>query len=97
MLHQEDPDTCKRILRKAFDALVDGGQLIIQAAFLDCEETGPLWPVLQSLQLLLFYNGGRAYSVTETMAMVAEAGFANPEARRPSLLSAESLVLARKN
>jgi len=96
MLHQEDPDTVLRLLRKAYAALTDGGQLVIQGAFLDAAETGPMWPVLQSLQLLLFYRGGRAYSIDETLAMASEAGFANPVARKPSLLSAESLVLATK-
>lgn len=97
MLHQEDPETCKMLLRKAKDALADDGLLVIQAMFLNSEKDGPVWPTLQSLQLMLVYQGGRTYSVDETLAMLAETGFSRPQAKRMSLLNAESLILASKS
>ena len=97
MLHQEDPETCKMILRKAKDALADDGLLVVQAMFLNGEKDGPVWPTLHSLLLSLVYDGGRAYSLDETLGMIAETGFSQPQVRRISLLSAESLIIAKKN
>lgn len=96
MLHQESPEACKQLLRKAHDAMAPEGLLVIQAMFLNKEKDGPTWPTLQSLLLLLVYNGGRAYSLDETLAMLPEAGFGAPEVRRMSFASAESIILARK-
>jgi hypothetical protein len=96
MLHQEDRATCLALLRKAHGALVEGGQLIVQAMFLNRDKDGPLWPALQSLITLLVYHGGRTYSLEETLELIGEAGFTDIEVRRMSLLNAESLILARK-
>jgi len=97
MLHQEDPDACKLILRKAYDALVAGGMLIVQAMFLNVEKDGPAWPALQSLLLLLVYEGGRAYSLEETLNMLDDTGFSKHEVKKMSLLNAESMIIARKD
>jgi predicted O-methyltransferase YrrM len=96
VLHQEDPETSKMLLRKAYKALVLGGLVVIQAAFLNAAKDGPLWPVLQSLQLLLLYEGGRNYSVDETVSMVLEIGFSKPQIKKMSLFNAHSLILASK-
>lgn len=96
VLQQEDPDAARMLLAKAHRALLDGGLLVIQAAFLTSEKTGPVWAVLQSLQLLLLYEGGRNYSIDETLAMLPDAGFSNPEVKKMSFLNAESLILATK-
>lgn len=96
MLHQEDPEECKRILRKAHGALVPGGLLIVQLAFLNPQKDGPVWAALQSLQLQLFYEGGRAYSHQEILDMLEPCGFTNGKIQKVSLVSPESLVLATK-
>ena len=96
MLHQEDPEVCKMILRKAGDALADDGVLVIQAMFLNSQKDGPVWPTLHSLLLSLVYHGGRAYSLDETLEMLGETGFTDWKVSRPSLLNAESLITARK-
>lgn len=96
ILHQEDPETCKMILRKTYDALNKGGMLVIHAMFLNAEKDGPVWPTLHSLLLLLVYQGGRAYSLPETLDMLPEIGFVEPEVKRLSLTNAETLVVAKK-
>jgi len=96
MLHQEDRDTCLALLRKAHDALVAGGTLIVQAVFLNRSEDGPLWPALNTLILLLLYPGGRTYSLDETLELISEAGFSDLEVKRMSLLNAESIIVAQK-
>ena len=97
MLHQEDPDTCVALLRKAHAALVDGGLLVIQLAFLNAAKDAPAWGVLQSLQLLLLYPHGRAYSFDEVLAMLPEAGFIDGRIKKLSMLRSESLILAHRS
>ena len=77
-LHQEDPDVCRRTLRKAYDALEPGGLLIVQAMFLNPAKDGPMWPTIHSLLLSLVYQGGRAYSADETIEFITQAGFIEP-------------------
>jgi predicted O-methyltransferase YrrM len=96
MLHQEDPEMCGSLLRRAYVALQPGGLLIVQAMFLNAAKDGPAWPTLQSLILNLLYRGGRAYSVDETLDLVKQAGFVNARPKRMSLINAESLILAQK-
>lgn len=96
MLHQEDSETCRALLRKSHDALVEGGRLIVQATFLNRAEDGPLWPALQSLVLLLLYPGGKTYSLDETVELIIDCGFSDLEVKRMSLLNAESIIVARK-
>lgn len=96
MLYQEDRSSCLALLRKAHAALVDGGQLILQAMFLNREKDGPAWPALQSLITLLVYHEGRTYSLDETLELITEAGFSDIDVRKMSLLNAESIVVARK-
>ena len=96
MLHQEDPASCIRLLRKAADALVDGGTLVVQLSFLNRDHTGPPWAVLQSLQLLLLYEGGRAYSTEEVLDMLPEAGFGGAQVKKLSLVGAEALIVTTK-
>lgn len=96
MLHQEDPESGSEILRRAFEAMEPGGTLVIQAMFLNASEDGPIWPALQSLHLLLVYQGGRTYSTGTTIAMAEAVGFVELEVRPMSLLNAESIIVGRK-
>jgi len=97
VLHQEDPESCKLVLQKAYDALVNEGLLVVKGSFLNASKDGPVWPTLQSLMLALVYQGGRTYSLEESLAMLNETGFSEPEVKKISLLNPESLIVARKN
>ena len=96
ILHQESPESCTALLRKAHAALADGGLLVVQLAFLNAEKTAPAWGVLQSLQLAVLYPHGRSYSFHEVLEMLPKAGFLDGRAKRMSLLRSESLILATK-
>lgn len=95
-LHQESPDVCEMILRKAHRSLRSGGQIVVQAMFLNEDRVSPTWPVMHSLIMLLVYGGGRAYTVGETIELMERAGFVECEHRRMSLLNVNSLITARK-
>jgi 2-polyprenyl-3-methyl-5-hydroxy-6-metoxy-1,4-benzoquinol methylase len=94
VLHQEDWDSCHRILTEAHAALNPGGLVVVHAMFLNEQGDGPLWPSLHNLLMLLVYRGGRAYSAGQTFQMLTEAGFKRPELHRMSPFNAGSFVTA---
>lgn len=96
VLHQETPEGCCSLLRKAHAALKPGGLLVIQLSFLNREKDGPAWSVLQGIQLAVLSEGGRTYSLEEILGMLPECGFSEPRVQRLSLVSVQSLVLATK-
>jgi O-methyltransferase domain/Dimerisation domain len=95
-LHQESPEACEMILKKAYRSLRPGGQIVVQAMFLNEDHVSPRWPVVLSLNLLLIYGGGRSYTVGETVSLIERAGFVDCTHRRMSLLNVNSLITARK-
>lgn len=74
ILHGEGPDDCRRIIRKAVDAMSPGGIIMIHDFILNDYKDGPLFPALFSLNMLLGTPGGQAYSEQEIVGMLAEAG-----------------------
>lgn len=77
ILHGENPGDCENIVRKAADALVPGGLLLIHEFILDDTRDAPLFPALFSLNMLLGTEGGRAYAQEELFAMLGSAGMAD--------------------
>jgi ubiquinone/menaquinone biosynthesis C-methylase UbiE len=96
VLHQEDRDSCARILSQAHRAVEPGGLGVVHAMFLNERGDGPLWPALHNLLMLLVYRGGRAYSVGETFEMLRAAEFTEPEHHRMSPFNAGSFVTASR-
>lgn len=74
ILHAENPENCRCIIRKAVDALEVGGIMIVHDFFLHATMDGPLFPTLFALNMLLGTDGGQAYSQVQVEAMLTEAG-----------------------
>jgi len=74
ILHAEGPEGCRTVLRKAVDALVPGGTLLVQEFILNDAKDGPPFPALFSLNMLLGTVSGQSYSEGELREMMAEAG-----------------------
>jgi SAM-dependent methyltransferase len=74
ILHGESPDDCRMIVDKTVAALEPGGLIMIHEFILDNTMDGPLFPALFSLNMLLGTDGGQAYSESELMDMLADAG-----------------------
>jgi cyclopropane fatty-acyl-phospholipid synthase-like methyltransferase len=96
VLHQEDWDSCRRILDQAYASVEPGGLLVVHAMFLNDRGDGPVWPALHNLLMLLVYRGGRAYSVEQTYRMLEESGFEQPQLHSMSLFNAGSFVTATR-
>jgi cyclopropane fatty-acyl-phospholipid synthase-like methyltransferase len=65
----------KTLLRTAFDALPEGGALIIYDTIVDDERRGAVWPLLTSLNLLIQTPEGFAYSAADCRGWMYEIGF----------------------
>ncbi len=77
ILHGEGPVACRDILAKAVAALNPGGQLFIHEFILDDSGTGPLFPTLFALNMLVQTRDGQAYTGAELTNMMAEAGLSD--------------------
>lgn len=95
-LHQEDWDSCRRILDRAYESVEPGGLAVVHAMFLNERGDGPVWPALHNLLMLLIYRGGRAYSAEQTFRMLEQSGFEDPRLHRMSTFNAGSFVTARR-
>jgi len=98
VLHDEGESECKRLLQKAFHALVPGGQLIIHDFMPGSDGQHRLFPALFSLHMLVYTQKGRAYRADEYETWLRDAGFREPRrvaicADRPTSTTA---IIARK-
>ncbi len=77
ILHGEGPATCRDLLGKVCQAAEPGALVIIHDFLLHNDRTGPLFPALFSLNMLVGTENGRAYTESEVMEMMAGAGFSD--------------------
>jgi len=77
ILHGEGPEDCQGIIQKAVSALSPGGMILIHEFILNNEMSGPLFPALFSLNMLLGTASGQAYSEQQLSDMLAGAGVRN--------------------
>jgi hypothetical protein len=77
ILHGEGPEACQGIIQKAVSALSPGGMILVHEFILNNEMSGPLFPALFSLNMLLGTASGQAYSEQQISGMLASAGVRN--------------------
>ncbi len=95
VIHEEDEDSNRRLMKKIHAALNPGGQVMIKDHILDETRTRPAAGALFSLQMLLTTDG-RDYAFSEVREWLEEAGFREvSEAVLPSPMTS-SLVTAVK-
>ncbi|MEW6720089.1 MAG: methyltransferase dimerization domain-containing protein [Thermodesulfobacteriota bacterium] len=73
-LHGEGPEGAEKIVAHAASVLKPGGLVFIHEFILNNEKTGPLFPALFSINMLLGTPGGRAYSERELTAFLEKNG-----------------------
>jgi len=96
VFHQESSDCCLKIAQKAYSSLVSGGIIVVQAMFLNNDETSPLYASFHDLLTLLIFPGGRNYTFQETERILRDAGFDQIQAKRMSLFNVNSLLIGKK-
>ncbi len=93
VLHGLTEANCKKVLRKAYNALETGGLIVIQEMLLDDEEAKPLFPALFSLNMTL----GASYSAADIMSWLYDVGFIKAEVKELAAASwLDHVIIAKK-
>ena len=74
VLHREQPEQVKTILRRVSDALEPGGVFYISDVMVDDDRTGPLFSTMFALNMRVLAHDGRCHSVAEQTEWLAEVG-----------------------
>ena len=75
ILHDWDMDEKRMLLKKAFDALPDGGALIVHEAIIDDDRRQNAFGLLMSLNMLIETPGGFDYTGADCQGWMRETGF----------------------
>jgi SAM-dependent methyltransferase len=90
VLHDWDVPACRHLVKRCADALLHGGRLLIHDAFLHDDHSGPLYPALFSVALMVMTEG-RNYSGAEYRGWMQAAGL-TPGEVQPTLVHSSVLV-----
>ena len=94
ILHDWDLDQKRILLRKAYDALPDGGALIVYEAIIDDDRRTNAFGLLMSLNMLIETPAGFDYTGADCRAWMHEAGFR--ESYVEHLVGPDSMVVGIK-
>jgi len=95
ILHAETEEECRRMIAKVVDVLEPGGIVMIHEFILNDEKTGPLFPALFSLNMLVNTPGGRAYAEGEIRAMLEGEGVRDVRRLSPDLPNGAGVIVGR--
>jgi hypothetical protein len=94
ILHDWNLDEKRTLLRKCYDALPQGGCLIVYDAMIDDERRSNAFGLLMSLNMLIETPGGFDYTGAQCIEWMREAGFT--QVRVEPLVGAESMAIGVK-
>jgi hypothetical protein len=94
ILHDWDLEQKRMLLAKAYDALPQGGALIVFEALIDDDRRENAFGLLMSLNMLIETPGGFDYSGSDCMGWMRDAGFR--ETRVEHLLGPDSMAIGVK-
>jgi hypothetical protein len=94
ILHDWDGDEKRLLLKKAYEALPDGGALIVYEALIDDERRNNTFGLLMSLNMLIETPGGFDYTGADCCAWMQQTGFR--ESYVEHLIGPDSMVVGIK-
>lgn len=94
ILHDWDLGQKKMLIGKAYDALPEGGALIVYEAIIDDDRSQNAFGLLMSLNMLIETEGGFDYTAADCMGWMLEAGFSDTRAEH--LVGPDSMVIGIK-
>jgi SAM-dependent methyltransferase len=94
ILHDWDLDEKRLLVRKAYNALPEGGALIVYDAIIDDERRSNAFGLLMSLNMLIETAGGFDYTGADCRAWMQEAGFRDSYVEH--LVGPDSMVVGIK-
>lgn len=96
IVHGYGPEVNLSLLKKAYEVIYAGGQIIIQDFILDESKTKPKFAAIFALNMLLHTEGGRSYTAKEIGNWLTEAGFKDVERIKVDLPNEAGLIRAVK-
>ena len=94
IIHMMSAPETRRLLTRAREALVDGGQLILKDFFLEEPGLEPAAGVMFNVNMLAMTRGGKTYRRREVLTMLEDLGFA--DIRLVDVAVRSQLMLCRK-
>ena len=94
ILHDWNLDEKRMLIRKAYEAIPDGGALMIYESLIDDDRSKNAFGLLMSLNMLIESPGGFDYTGADCIGWMKEAGFR--EARVEHLVGPESMAIGIK-
>ncbi|MGJ0503921.1 MAG: methyltransferase [Methylocystis sp.] len=94
ILHDWDLEQKRMLLKKAYDALPEGGALIVYEALIDNDRRENAFGLLMSLNMLIETEGGFDFTGADCEGWMREAGFSS--SRVEHLTGPDSMVVAFK-
>jgi hypothetical protein len=94
VLHDWDPGARRALLAKAYEALPDGGAVIVFDAVIDDERSANAFGLLMSLNMLIETPGGGDYTAADCQGWMRDAGFTRTYAEH--LAGPDSMVVGVK-
>lgn len=74
-IHQEEPASATKVLKKIGKALAGGGRLFVVDMMLEPDRTSPLFSSLFSLNMMMTSHAGRVHAGEAIEKMLADSGF----------------------
>ncbi len=94
ILHDWGLDEKRQLIGKAFDALPEGGALVVYEAIIDDDRSKNAFGLLMSLNMLIETDNGFDYTAADCMGWMADAGFS--ATRTEHLIGPDSMVIGVK-
>ncbi len=94
ILHDWDLETKRMLIRKAYEAVPDGGAMIVYESIIDVYRRQNAFGLLMSLNMLIETPGGFDFSGADCSGWMREAGFR--ETRVEHLIGPDSMVIGIK-
>ena len=94
ILHDWGLEEKRALVAKAYEALPDGGALIVYETIIDDERSTNVFGLLMSLNMLIETERGFDYTASDCMTWMRDAGFTNTRAEH--LLGPDSMVIGTK-
>ena len=94
ILHDWDLDTKRMLLEKAYDAISDGGALIVYESIIDDDRSRNAFGLMMSLNMLIETPGGFDYTGADCQEWMRGAGF--NQTRVEHLVGPDSMVVGVK-
>jgi hypothetical protein len=94
ILHDWSLDEKRALIRKAYDALPEGGALIVYETIIDDDRSKNAFALLMSLNMLIETEHGFDYTAADCMGWMGDAGFNTTRAEH--LVGPDSMVIGLK-